>query len=237
MAVSPSHHGSERQVLRHHWPGSAAQSFARRQGEPYPQAGVVRVAREFASHRGSLPCRNSRSSLSSLFSRPCCRPPDMPWRKAAAHGGGHRRRSWRMGVAGIMPAATAMVRRAFRPRAFPRRAPSSAAVRLRERAYRGNRAFAVHHFRSSALNSTGAGPLDAQHGPPLRNPGIRAGIAASAALAGWRYGRGGSGWWQHSNGGYGWVGPLFWPFAYFDIYDYAIWGYGIGALVLGLRLR
>jgi len=29
--------------------------------------------------------------------------------------------------------------------------------------------------------------------------------------------------------GYGWVGPLFWPFAYFDIYDYAIWGSGFGA--------
>ena len=48
-------------------------------------------------------------------------------------------------------------------------------------------------------------------------------------MAGWYYGRTGSGWWQHSNGGYGWVGPLFWPFAYFDIYDYAIWGNGFGA--------
>jgi hypothetical protein len=41
-------------------------------------------------------------------------------------------------------------------------------------------------------------------------------------MAGWHNGR--AGWWRHSNGGYGWVGPLFWPFAYFDIYDYAIWG-------------
>jgi len=48
-------------------------------------------------------------------------------------------------------------------------------------------------------------------------------------MAGWYYGRTGSGWWQHSNGGYGWVGPLFWPFAYLDIYDYAIWGTGFGA--------
>jgi len=53
---------------------------------------------------------------------------------------------------------------------------------------------------------------------------------------GWYYGRTGSGWWQHSNGGYGWVGPLFWPFAYFDIYDYAIWG-SVWGPVLGLRLR
>jgi hypothetical protein len=41
-------------------------------------------------------------------------------------------------------------------------------------------------------------------------------------MAGWHNGP--AGWWRHSNGGYGWVGPLFWPFAYFDIYDYAIWG-------------
>jgi hypothetical protein len=58
----------------------------------------------------------------------------------------------------------------------------------------------------------------------LHNPGTRAQIAASAARAGW-HNRGG-GWWQHGNGGYGWVGPLFWPFAYYDMYDYAMWGYG-----------
>jgi hypothetical protein len=63
----------------------------------------------------------------------------------------------------------------------------------------------------------------------LRNPGIRARIAANAAIAGWHDGRGGNGWWRHRNGGYGWIGPLFWPFAYFDIYDYAIWGGGFGA--------
>ena len=57
---------------------------------------------------------------------------------------------------------------------------------------------------------------------------MRARITASAALAGYS-GRGGSGWWQHANGGYGWVGPLFWPFAYFDINDYAIWGRRAGA--------
>ena len=33
------------------------------------------------------------------------------------------------------------------------------------------------------------------------------------------------GWWRHAHGGYGWVGPLFWPFAYYDLYDYAMWGY------------
>jgi len=61
----------------------------------------------------------------------------------------------------------------------------------------------------------------------LHNPNTRAQIAASAATAGWLSGRRGSniGWWRHPYGGYGWVGPLFWPFAYYDIYDYAFWGY------------
>jgi hypothetical protein len=62
----------------------------------------------------------------------------------------------------------------------------------------------------------------------FRNPVARAQLAAGAAVAGWSLGRG-NGWWQHSNGGYGWVGPLFWPFAYFDIYDYTIWGNRVGA--------
>ncbi|WP_314947696.1 Spy/CpxP family protein refolding chaperone [Bradyrhizobium cosmicum] len=48
----------------------------------------------------------------------------------------------------------------------------------------------------------------------------------AAALAGW--GGASSGWWQHAGGGYGWVGPLFWPFAYNDLYDYTIWGDGLG---------
>jgi len=60
----------------------------------------------------------------------------------------------------------------------------------------------------------------------LINPNARARIAASAAMAGWHDGRGRGGWWRHRNGGYGWVGPLFWPFAYYDIYDYTLWGYG-----------
>ena len=62
----------------------------------------------------------------------------------------------------------------------------------------------------------------------LRNPAIRAAIIAGAATAGWHGARGGAGWWQHGNGGYGWVGPLFWPFAYYDINDYALWGSGYG---------
>ena len=33
-------------------------------------------------------------------------------------------------------------------------------------------------------------------------------------------------WWRHAHGGFGWVGPVFWPYAYYDFYDYAWWGWG-----------
>jgi hypothetical protein len=88
----------------------------------------------------------------------------------------------------------------------------------------------------SALNSRSvAGAL--HNRSALRNPGARAQIAASAATAGWHHGRdgrgGANGWWRHGNGGYGWVGPLFWPFAYYDMYDYAMWGDGDDASFWG----
>jgi hypothetical protein len=62
----------------------------------------------------------------------------------------------------------------------------------------------------------------------ITDPAARRQIAAAAALAGWHGGRAANGWWRHGNGGYGWVGPLFWPFAIYDIHDYALWGDGIG---------
>lgn len=65
-----------------------------------------------------------------------------------------------------------------------------------------------------------------RNGRVISNPAARAQIAAAAALVGW-HGTG-NGWWQHPGGFYGWVGPLFWPFAYYDLYDYAIWGDGLG---------
>jgi LTXXQ motif family protein len=78
----------------------------------------------------------------------------------------------------------------------------------------------------------------------LHNPNNRARISAAAAAAGWHNGReGGHGWWRHGNGGYGWVGPLYWPFAYNDMYDYAMWGdgyddsfwgYGYGDIYTGM---
>jgi LTXXQ motif family protein len=77
--------------------------------------------------------------------------------------------------------------------------------------------------RSALTSRAVAGTL--HNRSALRNPGTRARIAATAATAGWHDGRG-RGWWRHGHGGYGWVGPLFWPFAYYDMYDYAMWGYG-----------
>lgn len=96
--------------------------------------------------------------------------------------------------------------------------------------FRGNRAFAVHNARPSAVRalSPRAATRALRNTNALRNPAIRAGIIAGAATAGWHGARGGAGWWQHGNGGYGWVGPLFWPFAYYDINDYAMWGSGYG---------
>jgi LTXXQ motif family protein len=65
-----------------------------------------------------------------------------------------------------------------------------------------------------------------RNGRLMSNPAARAQIVAAAALVGWH--GVGNGWWQHPGGFYGWVGPLFWPFAYNDLYDYTIWGDGLG---------
>ena len=67
-------------------------------------------------------------------------------------------------------------------------------------------------------------PGGLRNGRLLSNPAAR---GRSPRLPRWRAGtvaQGANGWWQHGDGGYGWVGPLFWPFAYYDIYDYTIWG-------------
>jgi hypothetical protein len=84
-------------------------------------------------------------------------------------------------------------------------------------------------------------PRSPQHGDPTRSPDwiarpvARVQLAAGAALAGWHARRGTNGWWQHGDGGYGWVGPLFWPFAYYDVIDYTLWGDGMGFWGYGYR--
>ena len=88
------------------------------------------------------------------------------------------------------------------------------------------RAFARHgRMRTASLRSE---DVRSAVDSGLGNPTVRRQIVAAAALAGWHGGHVANGWWRHGDGGYGWVGPLFWPFAIYDIYDYAIWGDGIG---------
>jgi len=90
-------------------------------------------------------------------------------------------------------------------------------------------AFASHNF-THALHNPAA----------LHNPGARAALTATAATAGWHNFNNGGWWWRHGNGGFGWVGPLFWPFAFFDIFEFSLWGwdpfwwYGYGDLYAGL---
>lgn len=106
------------------------------------------------------------------------------------------------------------------------------AVATANRASRMNapRADAVRHdLRSRSVN----GALRNRNA--LRNPAARTALVAAAATAGWHGGKYGHhhhgrphGWWRHNHGGYGWVGPLFWPFAYDDLYDYGLWGYDYG---------
>jgi hypothetical protein len=88
------------------------------------------------------------------------------------------------------------------------------------------------HGRRAAARARSAGAGDAvnadaradQGARRLSDPATRVQLSADAALAGWHGNRSAEGWWRHDNGEYGWVGPLFWPFAYDDIYDYAILG-------------
>jgi LTXXQ motif family protein len=90
----------------------------------------------------------------------------------------------------------------------------------------GRNASARTNAVRSALNAR-SGERASHNTSALRNTHTRALITAQAATAGWQRGReGGRGWWQHRHGGYGWVGPVFWPFAYHDVYDYALWGNG-----------
>ncbi len=69
--------------------------------------------------------------------------------------------------------------------------------------------------RNASSSSAAVGAL--QNAANLRFPNARAQIVE---------GRGDRGWRLHRHGGFGWAGPLFWPFAYHDISNYALRGYG-----------
>lgn len=92
----------------------------------------------------------------------------------------------------------------------------------------------LHHGRALArrgqIRAASARPQNLRNAmdSELREPAVRRQIVAAAALAGWHGGQTAKGWWRHGDGGYGWAGPLFWPFAIYDINDYIIWGEGTG---------
>ncbi len=48
----------------------------------------------------------------------------------------------------------------------------------------------------------------------------------TAVGANWPYHHGWSGWRGYHRGWVGWGGPVFWPYAYDDLFDYAFWPYG-----------
>lgn len=155
----------------------------------------------------------------------------------ASHVGGGPRFAGRPAVSRFVSRASSRGPRSFAARGNPSRGAGRATAlstnrnadlsRNRNEA-RGQNAIANVRSNAvrSALNSRAvAGAL--RDRAALRNVNARAQLTASAATAGWREGHGGrDGWWRHRHGGYGWVGPLFWPFAYYDISDYALWGYG-----------
>jgi hypothetical protein len=76
-----------------------------------------------------------------------------------------------------------------------------------------------HHLSSRQIRSALRTPGG------LRNPTTRAALTAGVAGAAWSHHNGGL-WWRHAHGGFGWVGPVFWPYAYYDFYDYVWWGWG-----------
>jgi hypothetical protein len=99
----------------------------------------------------------------------------------------------------------------------------------------------LRHARMAArhgrVRTAALRPQDLRSAAESIRPSARAQLTAVAALAGWQGGRAAQGWWQHADGSYGWVGPLFWPFAYSDLYDYTLlgdgsgfWAYGYGDL-------
>lgn len=103
----------------------------------------------------------------------------------------------------------------------------------------------VHHYPRAQVRSTRNSPEVSQGvasattqpmgkeepvvGRLFADPAARRQVAGTAALALWQDDHHATdGWWSHGHGGYGWVGPLFWPFAYDDVYGYAIFSEGMG---------
>src|SRR5690349_3592831 len=152
---------------------------------------------------------------------------------------------WRIGIAGIalglfatlLPSeAPARMRIGINPVGVARMAVGRVLSVAR---IRHARAYARHGYtRTAALRAQSIG-RSMESG--LADPAARRQIVAVAALGGLRNSASAEGWWRHGDGGYGWVGPLFWPFAVFDIHDYALlgdstgfWNYGYPDISAGI---
>jgi hypothetical protein len=91
---------------------------------------------------------------------------------------------------------------------------------------------AMLNMRATHMRWSAAAVRGALHAPQihqalhatqaLHDPRTRALVTSALATVAWH--RGGHGWWRHNTGGYGWVGPVFWPFAFYDISNAALWG-------------
>ena len=103
----------------------------------------------------------------------------------------------------------------------------------------------TQHLSAGAASSHWSG-RSSSRGSRIANPSLSTRSAAHTLHthnSGARFAR--AGWHHHGhNGRFGWVGPLFWPFAYYDFYDYlwwgddyyddAFWGYGYGGIFTGM---
>jgi len=151
---------------------------------------------------------------------------------------------WRIGIAGVavglfatlLPSeAPAGMRIGINPVGIARMAVGRVLSVAR---IRHARAYARHGYTTAALRSQSIGRA-MESG--LTDPLVRRQIVAVAALGGLRSSASADGWWRHSDGSYGWVGPLFWPFAVFDVHDYAVlgdstgfWNYGYPDIYAGI---
>jgi hypothetical protein len=80
----------------------------------------------------------------------------------------------------------------------------------------GHQALAQHGLAPNGLAQRGL----AQHGLAQHALGQQGFAHQSFAHDGWHHGH------RFIRFGGGWIGPLFWPYAYDDIYDDVFWGYG-----------
>jgi len=152
---------------------------------------------------------------------------------------------WRIGVAGIAVAllatllpteAPARMRIGINPVGVARMAVGRV---LSVGRMRHARAYARRgEIRTAALRPQALGNAMRSG---LADPAARRQIVGLAALAGMRNSASADGWWRHGDGGYGWVGPLFWPFAIYDMHDYAVlgdgasfWNYGYSDIYAGI---